>query len=218
MEKAKQLAAGLDDRDFKPTEGWLGRWKQRNNIIFRRCHGEKKDTDAESGEDWIRDALPIILLRGAVFAMSPKDCSEGDDKEEMAVKISWVRSAESVSRECNVLRLMEERGGVPGVERCVSQSVYPGDARRAMIALTPVISGDGEDGPVLSPFDLEEGGKLQIRAATDIARTTVRMLAAGVATVDVQALISRDTGRQRRHDGSSRPVVSAVPPGHGDGS
>ena len=61
VEKAKQLAAGLGDHDFKPTEGWLGRWKQRNNIVFRRCHGEKKDADAQSGEDWIRDALPTIL-------------------------------------------------------------------------------------------------------------------------------------------------------------
>ena len=80
MEKAKQLAAGLGGHDFKPTEGWLGRWKKRNNIVFRRCHGEKKDSDAQSGKDWIRDALPIILLWGAVFVMSPKDRSDGDKR------------------------------------------------------------------------------------------------------------------------------------------
>ena len=33
-----------------------------DNIVFRRCHGEKKDSDSQSGEDWIRDALPILLL------------------------------------------------------------------------------------------------------------------------------------------------------------
>ena len=80
-----------------------------------------------------------------------------------------------------------------------------------MIALTPVVSGVGEDGPVSSPFDLEEGGKLQIRAATDVARTTVRMLAAGVATVDVQALISRDTGAVTFVDMTEARVLSSPP-------
>ena len=64
-----------------------------------------------------------------------------------------------------------------------------------MIALTPVVSGDGEDGPVSSPSDLGGGGRgRQIRAVTDVARTTMRMLAAGVATVNVQALILWDKG------------------------
>ena len=84
MEKAKQLAAGLGDHDFKPTEGWLGRWKQRNNIVFRRCNGKKKDADAQSGEDWIRDddLLPSILgwSQGAlvVYLMAQKQQRNAD--------------------------------------------------------------------------------------------------------------------------------------------
>ncbi|XP_035688734.1 tigger transposable element-derived protein 3-like [Branchiostoma floridae] len=61
MEKAKQLAAGLGVHDFEPTEGWLGRWKKRHNVKFFRAHGEKKDADTQSAEDWVRDVLPTIL-------------------------------------------------------------------------------------------------------------------------------------------------------------
>ncbi|XP_064165140.1 tigger transposable element-derived protein 4-like [Anguilla rostrata] len=59
METAKALAESLGDPDFKPTEGWLSRWKERNNIVFRRV--QKKDTDTQSDEDWVRDVLPTIL-------------------------------------------------------------------------------------------------------------------------------------------------------------
>ncbi|XP_019624404.1 PREDICTED: tigger transposable element-derived protein 6-like [Branchiostoma belcheri] len=61
MEKARQLAESLGDENFKPTDGWLGRWKQRNGIAFKRGHGEKKDADTQSAENWVRDVLPGIL-------------------------------------------------------------------------------------------------------------------------------------------------------------
>ncbi|XP_066293140.1 tigger transposable element-derived protein 6-like [Branchiostoma lanceolatum] len=61
LEKAKDLAESLGDSDFKPTEGWLSRWKDRHNIVFKRAHGEKRDADVSSAEDWTRDVLPGIL-------------------------------------------------------------------------------------------------------------------------------------------------------------
>ena len=45
MEKAAQLAEGLGIQDFKATVGWLERWKERNNIKFKKQHGEKQDAD-----------------------------------------------------------------------------------------------------------------------------------------------------------------------------
>ncbi|KAI8480590.1 Tigger transposable element-derived protein 3 [Branchiostoma belcheri] len=60
-EKAKSLAESMGDPDFNPSEGWLGRWKERHNISFRRAHGEKKDADTSAAEDWLRDVLPGIL-------------------------------------------------------------------------------------------------------------------------------------------------------------
>jgi hypothetical protein len=44
-EKAKDLAQALQQPDFNATSGWLSRWKTRNNIVYKRLHGEKKDSD-----------------------------------------------------------------------------------------------------------------------------------------------------------------------------
>ncbi|XP_066554188.1 E3 ubiquitin-protein ligase RAD18 isoform X2 [Amia ocellicauda] len=50
MEKAGQLAHGLGMTDFKASGGWLERWKARNNIRFKKPHGERRDADAFSAE------------------------------------------------------------------------------------------------------------------------------------------------------------------------
>jgi len=60
-EKATQLAEGLGIQDFKATDSWLQRWKERNNIKFKKQHGEKQDVDDFSAERWVVDALPDII-------------------------------------------------------------------------------------------------------------------------------------------------------------
>ena len=60
-EKAKILAAQLHVPDFTASEGWLWRWKTRNNILFKQAHGEKQDGDVESAVTWIRDILPKLI-------------------------------------------------------------------------------------------------------------------------------------------------------------
>ena len=60
-EKAKDLAKHLNYDDFNPSVGWLARWKQRNNIAFKRMHGEKKDADTGAAEHWIENTLPSSL-------------------------------------------------------------------------------------------------------------------------------------------------------------
>ena len=59
--KAKDLAKHLNYDDFNPSVGWLARWKQRNNIAFKRMHGEKKDADTGAAEHWIENTLPSLL-------------------------------------------------------------------------------------------------------------------------------------------------------------
>ncbi|KAI8488922.1 hypothetical protein Bbelb_334400 [Branchiostoma belcheri] len=60
-EKSKGLAEALGITYFNPTDGWLSRWKERNDIVFKRAHGEKKDADTQSAQNWTRDVLSTIL-------------------------------------------------------------------------------------------------------------------------------------------------------------
>lgn len=114
---------------------------------------------------------------GAVFSF---------DESKTVVKVSWLASTESVERECSVLKTLENRA-VEGVERCLGQARYPDDKRRVMIALEPLV----EDA-VASPMEIEEA--LRPHAVQCIIRTTVQMLAANIVTVDVQPLISKQSG------------------------
>jgi len=61
METATQLAEGLDIQDFKATVGWLERWKERNNIKFKKLHGEKQDADDFGAERSVMEVLPGII-------------------------------------------------------------------------------------------------------------------------------------------------------------
>lgn len=61
QEKAKDLAKTMNKPDFKPTSGWFCRWKERNAIVYKRVHGEKKDADEPAAERWITDVLPELI-------------------------------------------------------------------------------------------------------------------------------------------------------------
>ncbi|XP_043557817.1 uncharacterized protein LOC122555765 isoform X2 [Chiloscyllium plagiosum] len=43
--KAKEFAEELHHNDFEPTDGWLSRWKARNNIVFKKDSNERHDCD-----------------------------------------------------------------------------------------------------------------------------------------------------------------------------
>ena len=116
------------------------------------------------------------------------DPASGKARDQaVVVKVSWVRSAASVSRECTVLNYMETQH-VTGVERCRGQVPYPLDNRRLVIAMEPVMDGDS----VASISEIDE--RLRPKAVQCIIRTLVQMLSAGVVTTDVQPLISKTTG------------------------
>jgi transposase len=59
--KAEDLANQLGKECFVATEGWLGRWKRRNDICHKKAHGEKRDADAQEAGRWITTVLPEML-------------------------------------------------------------------------------------------------------------------------------------------------------------
>lgn len=60
MEKAQQLANAMGV-DFKPSNGWLQRWKEGENIAFHSVQGEKAECDGPAAEQWIQSVLPTII-------------------------------------------------------------------------------------------------------------------------------------------------------------
>ncbi|CAE1327461.1 unnamed protein product [Acanthosepion pharaonis] len=64
-QKASQLAVNLEV-DFEPSNGWLMRWKQANNVSFKIFHG--------SVNEWVTNVLPQ-LFRG----YDPKDVWNCDE-------------------------------------------------------------------------------------------------------------------------------------------
>ncbi|XP_059225900.1 tigger transposable element-derived protein 6-like [Stomoxys calcitrans] len=60
MQKAKDLA-NIMNIDFVPTIGWLERWKKRENIHFKKLHGEKNSANTVAASEWIKNILPELL-------------------------------------------------------------------------------------------------------------------------------------------------------------
>mmetsp|Transcript_14959 Transcript_14959/g.32204 ORF Transcript_14959/g.32204 Transcript_14959/m.32204 type:complete len:256 (+) Transcript_14959:643-1410(+) len=135
---------------------------------------------------------------GAVFAYRRVTASP------VVVKVSWIRSAASVERECEVLKYMEESStnhNVDGVEKCLGRVPYPTDTRRTMIVMEPFM-----DDSVASVSEIRK--ELREYSVSCIVRTLVQMLAAGVLTTDVQPLISRSTGEVVFIDMTEAKIIS----------
>lgn len=60
-EKAEHFAQMMGVENFTPSNGWLTRWKQRNNIVFRKLHGEKQNADFDAANYWKTNILPDLL-------------------------------------------------------------------------------------------------------------------------------------------------------------
>jgi hypothetical protein len=130
---------------------------------------------------------------GAVFSMEDVSKNVPSSKSatgNVAVKVSWRRSAASVENECHVLQRLQE-SSVSGVETCLGQAPYPTDPTRVMIALQPVFTQD--DVMVNSVSDII-GLDQQSRAVRSIVKNMMEMLAARTVTTDVQPLLSQKTG------------------------
>ena len=102
------------------------------------------------------------------------------------LKVSWDGSSKSVERECRTLQSLE-KAQVEAAERCLGS--FPYDQDRVMILVEPYVPD-----AVASVMEVPDPSA-RIHAVKQIARTLVQMLAANIVTIDVQPLISRETGQ-----------------------
>lgn len=59
-EKAMMIAQRLGHTEFKASNGWLHRWKVRNNIKQRKICGESGDVRSDTVESW-KEKLPQLV-------------------------------------------------------------------------------------------------------------------------------------------------------------
>ena len=62
LKRARSFAKELGIQPYTPSFGWLGRWKKRLGICYKKAHGEKGSANTEAAEQWIRNRMPEILL------------------------------------------------------------------------------------------------------------------------------------------------------------
>ena len=62
-EKALDFAKELNITDFKASDGWLDRWKNRRNVVFLAISGEERSCTEEMTASWAQTHLPTILSR-----------------------------------------------------------------------------------------------------------------------------------------------------------
>ena len=62
-EKALDFAKELNITDFKASDGWVDRWKNRHNVLFRAISGEEMLCTEEMTASWAQTHLPTILSR-----------------------------------------------------------------------------------------------------------------------------------------------------------
>lgn len=55
---AELFAKKIGHNNFKATVGYISRWKDRNNIKFKRFHGEKASVDRNEADEWSLSKLP----------------------------------------------------------------------------------------------------------------------------------------------------------------
>ena len=155
---------------------------------------------------------PILLGAGgggAVFATHPMyDPNTNNINNDVAVKISWARSASSVEHECKVLQELEMKH-TRNVERCLGIESYPPDSRRVMIALQPVVEN------AVSRVD-KINRDVQPLAVQEIIQTLIDMLHANVVTTDVQTLMDKDTGKVLFIDMTEAQTISTPTPSYLD--
>ena len=61
QEKASQHAKELSIENFKASDGWLRRWKERNNVTFKTISGESNSVTPEMVNAWSETPLPTLL-------------------------------------------------------------------------------------------------------------------------------------------------------------
>ena len=137
---------------------------------------------------------------GAVFATTTR---VNEINQKVALKVSWVRSANSVSNECKILNILQNQN-TRHVEQCLANEPYPLDKRRVMILMQPVV--ENADARVD-----EVNETVRIKSVQGIIEAMVDILAANVVTSDVQPLINRESGQVLFIDMTEASIISNPP-------
>jgi hypothetical protein len=53
LQKASDFGEKFEE-DFKATNGWLTRWKDRHGIVYKKLHREKQDSDGLAADNWLQ--------------------------------------------------------------------------------------------------------------------------------------------------------------------
>ena len=61
QEKASQYAKELSIENVKASDGWLHRWKERNNVTFKTISGESNSVTPKMVNAWSETPLPTLL-------------------------------------------------------------------------------------------------------------------------------------------------------------
>ena len=59
--KADEFAAQLGFPYFKANDGWLGRLKKREGLVYKKLHGEGKSADIPSRDKWLDEIWPRLM-------------------------------------------------------------------------------------------------------------------------------------------------------------
>ena len=63
MIQEKAVAKELNTEDFQTSDGWLRRWKEKNNISFKTVFGQLKSVTPEMVNAWSEMSLPTLLSK-----------------------------------------------------------------------------------------------------------------------------------------------------------
>ena len=63
QEKGVIFAKELNTENFQASDGWLRRWKERNDISFKTVSGESKSVTPEMVNAWSEMSLPTLLSK-----------------------------------------------------------------------------------------------------------------------------------------------------------
>lgn len=171
-------------------------------LVWHLQNGDVELTQRLSSFKSLSLQNPVLLGSGgggAVFSTNV----EGKSGKDLAIKVSWIRSALSVKRECETLNKLEEKG-TRNVIKCLGIEQYPQDTRRVMIALEPVV-----DNTIATISGVNKD--VQTLSVQAIVKTLVDMLAANVVTTDVQPLMNRETGDVLFIDMTEAQIMSTPP-------
>ena len=61
QEKAIAFSKEFNVENFQASDGWLRRWKERNNITFKTVSGESKSVTPDMVDGWWETSLPTLL-------------------------------------------------------------------------------------------------------------------------------------------------------------